>query len=286
MKYTRLLQVVISLIVAILILGGCGQNGAKKGKIYTAYFQGEDVWPYNDPERYAVPDDEATIVVNGVTYTGVYQSTLAVNGITSDVFYEYTGAGFEFSINARDQKFHSLRLSPPKEKVCTLDASHGREIADAIADDFISLEDYQVIESTPHAIYNTHQYEYYREVNGIKTKDCIIIEIDCSGNLNSVVLWQLGAFENVKSVAIDEEKAKAAIEEKCREYYTDERRDFTSCEIRNSELLLVKTEANQCALHFRVAPRYQDKDSERDTGDWVQLMLVIVDYEKYDWFKP
>ena len=81
MKHAKLLKIVTSLILPILIFIGCGQGGAKKGEIYTAYFVGEEVWPCNDPEAYKAPADEVTVTVNGITYTGAYKSTSSWNAL-------------------------------------------------------------------------------------------------------------------------------------------------------------------------------------------------------------
>ena len=291
MRSRKLITALLSVALAVSFLSGCGQNQAQKGKINAAYFYGETVWPskYSDSNKDVAPS-EASVLVNGITYTGAYDFTVDYFPFPRpDVLHYYEGDGFSFAISPHDGKCYSFTLDRPKADVCTFDAIRGREIADAFADNYISVDEYvdeyKVTEGANPSRHR-HEYTYYRNIDGIRTTDQLNVALNCDGSLVGFGCWQLGAFENVKSVAIDEEKVKAAIEERCREYYTDEKRDFTSCEIIDPELLLVKTEANQCALIFTVSARFRYKNSEHDTGDWLQQMLVIVDYEKYDWFKP
>lgn len=291
MRSRKLIAALLSVALAVSFLSGCGQKKAKEGKINTAYFYGEAVWPSRIPSTWPVPEDEyphpseTSVTFNGITYTGTYKESEYYYYGPRPVLHLYIGDGFSFTISDEDGECYSFVLVSPKTDVCTLDSIRGRELADAFADNYISVDEYKVTEEV-NPSNHAHTYHYTREVEGIRTADQCSISLTCDGNLKSFSRWQLGAFENVKSVDIDEEKAKAAIEQRCREFYTDEERDFSGYEVRTTELLLVKTEANQCALHFTVAPRFRYKNSEHDTSDWLQQMLVIVDYEKYNWFKP
>ena len=164
-------------------------------------------------------------------------------------------------------------------------------MADAIVDDYISLDEYQV--KQPDSDSHSHSYRYYREVDGIETSDYIEIGFDCSGDFRGYSYGQLGAFKNVKRVDIDMENIEKAIEKRWKEFYAENKMlsnyDFTGYEIKDSKLCLVKTEANQCALRFMVSSSHEGRkqgDGTYITGGRLMQMVVIIDYEKYDWFKP
>lgn len=145
MKNRRRLEVLLAAILIVSLLGGCGQNEVKKGRTNTAYYLGEAVWPYKDSDHYTAPN-EATVTVNGITYTGTYDKSDDLCFPLPYVFHYYEGDGFLFGIGAHDGKCYSLLLDDyPEVEVCTFDATHGRETADAIAIIFPFLGLFQLI---------------------------------------------------------------------------------------------------------------------------------------------
>lgn len=292
MKGYKTIAALLCVVLAVSFFGGCSQNGATKGEINTAYFVGDPVWPMLYTDHYYYTDEipnEATVTVNGITYTGTFNSLDQLCYQLPYVFFDYKGDGFYFQIGAHDEKCYSFWLDHQEVEVCKFDISHGRKTADAIADDYISLNEYQVkqpeLESDTGV--HSHSYKYYREIDGIETSDYIIIGFDCNGDLRGFRFGQLGAFKNVKRVDIDEEKVKKAIEVKSKELYKDSQLVFTGYEIRDPEGYLIKSEADQCVLSYTVSTSHEQKGEEYNTvGGRLFRMVVIVDYEKHDWFKP
>jgi len=282
MYWKRLLSVLLVVLLVIPCLSGCNQTNTEKSNINTAYFKGEGIWPEKDLGAYTAPE-EATVTVNGVVYTGRYSETTQPLSTSPEVFYWYEGNGFRFRIGADDGRFYQLSLDTPDVEGCTLDTARGRAIADAIADDYLVLDGYTVRESmweTTDADHTAHTYSYYRTVNGIETTDGLSVTLNCHGELDNISLWQPGAFENVKSAVIDEEKINHAIENRLRQACSEIGLQYTRFEIRNTEWYLLKTEEDQCVLYFSIIYYYLNKEGVESSSSWLSEMMVVVDHEE------
>lgn len=274
-------SVLLSAILVTSCLGGCTKNNAATGEVNTAYLNGDAIWPIRELSTYSAPK-EATVTVNGTTYTGSFLETAQPGATSSDVYYWYKGDGFRFRIGANDKKFCGLVLELPEAGACTFNKEHGRKMADAIADDYLSLEEYTVrefdMESIP-GVQKVHRYTYFRIVDGYETSDGMSVAFNCNGELTNVVMIDLGSCKNVKSVDVDKEKVNAAIEKRLTQYYTDKDLQYSRCEIIGGKGTLQKTEADQCVLRFYVKPYWKDNEGS-EQQDAMLSVRVIVDYKK------
>lgn len=288
MKRRKMLAASLSIALAVSILTGCSQDSENKRELNAAYFPSEYPVIRAKLDDYTAPS-EATVVVNGITYTGTYAKTTQPDVDTfcsSHVYHTYKGDGYEFLISAQNGEFRELCMDYTKVAACTFCKEKCREKADAIADDYISLDDYSVTESIDEGEdgHSYHTFDYSREVSGMKTSDRAIIRFNCNGDLYYVSLMQIGAFENVKSVIIDKETVKKAVEKRVKNDYKRIGKEFSRVEISYGERL-IKTEANQCAVFVLVRNYYKTEDGEQGEGK-ILPMLVIVNYRKHNWFKP
>lgn len=284
----KLLSRGLSVLLLVSFLGGCGQDRAEKKPVNTAYDYRELVIQKNLDDYN--PASEATVTVNGVTYTGTYAETTQpfLQQCNSDVYYTYKGDGFSFSIGADDKKFQKLTLHSEKHDTCTFNKTECRKVADAIADDYISLDEYTV----SYVAYSEHHhyFDYMREVSGYKTFDRMLIGFDCNGDLIEVDLWLLGAFKNVKSVDISEQIVQQAIEEDIRKTYEDSGKSDAAEQIRvqiNYITALTMTDAQQCAFGVSFQSGFKTEvDEDGDIGGYILNAFVIADHTKRNWFKP
>lgn len=287
MKKRGLIAAVLTVVFAGAALSGCGQDGAKKGKINTAYYMNGEVWPDIWKEINGYFDEtvprEATVTVNGNHYTGIYSKTVRGGLSTPDTRHYYNGDGFHFSLRDGNGKCDYFDQDALKTELCTFDAKEGRKRADAFAEDYLSLQEYEVTEGV-NTFTHTHSYTYIRYIEDIATSDQFTVRLNCDGSFEGFICMDLGAFQNVKHVEIDEEKIKAAINKLAKNNCEEIGREFSRCEI-GKPLYLVKTAANQCALLYVVGHYYKTATGEEMHSGRFEV-LVIVDYEKYDWFKP
>lgn len=282
MKCKKTFAVLFSVILLASCLGGCKRNDAATGEANTAYLNGDAIWPIRELSTYSAPK-EATVTVNGTTYTGSFLETAQPGATSSDVYYWYKGDGFRFRIGANDKKFCGLVLEIPEAGACTFNKEHGRKMADAIADDYLSLDEYAVRETDAEflsgGIQKEHVYTYSRIIGGHETSDGMSVAFNCNGELTNVCMFDLGSYKNVKSVDIDKEKVNAAIEKRLTQYYTDKDIQYSRYEIIGGKGTLQKTEADQCVLHFYVKPYWKDNEGSEQQDAMVSIR-VIVDHEK------
>ena len=285
----KLLSRGLAVLLLVSFFVGCGQVRAEKKPVNTAYNY-RDLVVQKNLDDYN-PASEATVTVNGVTYTGTYAETTQpfLQQCNSDVYHTYKGDGFSFSIGADDKKFQELTLHTEKQDTCTFNKLECRKVADAIADDYISLDEYTV----SYVAYDEHYhyFEYCREVSGFKTFDRMLVGFDCNGDLKQVVLYLLGAFENVKSVKISEQIAQKALEESSRKNYLENypdsgKADLIRVQIDSAEYLTM-TDAQQCALRvFFQSGLTTEYGEDGDIGGYILTAFVIADHTKRNWFKP
>lgn len=284
----KLLSGALAVLLLVSFLGGCGQARVEKKPVNTPYNYRELVVQKNLDDYN--PASEATVTVNGVTYTGTYAETTQpfLRQCNSDVYYTYKGDGFAFSIGADDKKFQELTLHTEKQDTCTFNKIECRKAADAIADDYISLDEYTVSyqEYTEHH----HYFDYYRKVSGYKTYDRMLIRFDCNGDLIEVDLWLLGAFENVKSVNISEQIAQQVLEDDQRKSFEESGKSDAAERLRvqiDYIAALTMTDAGQCAASVSYKTGFFNEDTKDvDFGGWIYSAYVIADHTKQNWFKP
>lgn len=275
MKKRKVLAVLLSLVLIISTLGGCAQ-----GTAYTAYRPGDQEWPEKNMDNYVAPS-EASVTFNGKTYTGSYsKTTYSLEATCPIVFYRYTGNGFWFTIDGDTGILREINLDYPEDRMCTFNEEHGRNVADALADDYISLEKNTVkcsVLENPHR----HKYRYGRDINGFATTGGVQITLNCKGE---VCRFSQGMdFENVKSVDIDEEQVKKAVEKRYEDWTSPFGKIYSRCEI--GSMMLTKTHTNQCALYCMLK-LYAVDENGFETVEGIDRALVVVDHQKFNPFKP
>lgn len=237
--FMKKLKITALLTIAVLVLAmfsGCTEqklaytalgldtvSDGITGKIYASEVPGwssEKRNPHNDSAAPA----EASVIFNGVTYTGSYMTSFVwmPNTFVSHAYKLYldNGKRVDFRINSKtgELAFISFVYIEP-EQTTPVEETECRKTADAVADDYISLEDYHVkVDSNGGDGYT---YTYYRMVSGYITTDRIRIYVRENGEVGSCDISMVGTFKNIKKLEIDEDKATAAIEEKLHQLYGD-----------------------------------------------------------------
>ena len=280
MRNNRFIAILIAVILVLLSVSGCDQG--TKYAPYTALrvaTEGNAAWP--EPNiigfEYSGPS-EVSVTVNGVTYTGTYADSGISMPFYYDIDHEFRGDGFEFHIREGNGKLVDLRVEVTEPSGEALDASRLRQIADSIADDYIPLKNSKV--EIKELDYTSEvQFRYYRTVQEYVTGEWVLVRLNSSGELTLLMLSAPDAFENVKRIHIDENKAEKALDEKLNEMYKEIGLSGGESTYRIDDKEIIMTVNNQCALLYEIVLN-GSHISERF------YMLVIVDHEKYNPFKP
>ena len=266
MKKRKILVALLSLVLILSTFGGCTQS---KLRAYSAYHESDKIW--TEYKSTYTPPSEASVTFNGVTYAGTYSGPMLKHLYQT---YSYEGAGVSFQVDANG-RLCQLSLDHQENKTCTFDESRWRKVADEVAENYISLDTYQVryvVNKDPHL----HEYRYERDIGSDRSVSDIIIRMNCSGE---VCYFDYALeFENVRSVDADEGKVQKAVDK-----YMSKNKEFSRWEIRATALF--KTSSNQCAVYCSVWPYSIDIDGNERS--WAGFgLVVIVDHEKYDPSKP
>ena len=275
MKKRKILAVLLSLVLILSAFGGCTQS---KLRAYSAYSSFDKIW--TEYESTYTPPSEASVTFNGVTYTGTYSGLTFWTSKYYYEFYSYRGDGVSFNVDAKGRLFF-LSLEHQEDKTCTFDEACWRKAADEVADDYISLDnhrvEYVVMEypQYPHL----HEYRYERDLGSGYTGSDIIIRMNCSGEI--CYFRHNIAFENVKSVVVERDKVQKAVDQCMKETYGDR---FSRWEIRF--LPLIKTVSNQCGLNCILEAYENYGNGKESESEEIIEIIVIVDHEKFNPFKP
>ncbi|MBQ6852052.1 MAG: hypothetical protein IJO04_03365 [Oscillospiraceae bacterium] len=269
MKKRKVLAVLLSLVLILSAFGGCTQS---KLRAYSVYLQNDEIW--TKYKSTYTPPREASVTFNGVTYTGTYSTpTFDYNDYYYEL-YSYEGAGVSFQVDANG-RLRKLNLDHQENKTCTFDEACWQKAADEVADNYISLDNHRVeyvVTEDPHM----HQYRYERDLGSGYSKIDVIIGMNCSGEI--CYFRHEIEFENIRSVVVDQDKVQKAIDGYMKKTYG---KSFSRWDVEGK--ILVKTRSNQCAVFCRVWPYLFDESKSPTFG---LGLIVIVDHQKYNPFKP
>lgn len=262
MKLARRHIVLISIFVAVILLLSLflafftKPIVLYKAKLWYEY----DIWSsfreHCEPlrEQDETAPKEATVTFNGVTYTGAYDSTMAVAPYPFKM-HQYDGDNVYFDINSDTGELVSISLTrDTMQYISTVDEEYCRQIADALADDYIDLKKYKV-ESEKLDFYDNFRcrFNYYREIGGYKTADGLEIIVDGNGEILLFRSYILGSFSNVLHVKkLDEDKVDETLNEAILKFYEPlhekERIEYKMID----DVMLIKTPDNKIAYLYYV----------------------------------
>ena len=138
------------------------------------------------------------------------------------ISHKYKANGAHFEINAESGELCAWTAINPDRPDATISAEKCRPIADSIAKDYISLNDYKVRERLITDDGNFYaKYTYYKEIDGLPTSDSMIVSIDGNGCLSSVRILNLGSADYTQTKTINQDAAMTAVNAKLDNIYTE-----------------------------------------------------------------
>ena len=234
---------------------------------------------------------EAVITFNGVTYTGNYLRSLTrrpnlykahrYEGKNESVEIDgKTGQTVFFEINAETGEICSFTLAYEPAPSNKYDESECRRIADSVADDYLSLSDYQVIVSSEEMNgKDLHSYIYYKEYNGIRAVDWLTVSVCSNGHIQAFSTRMLGSFDGVETVDFDSEKAIIHVENKLDSIYEGSE-TRTGYDIYNQ--MLIRLPDGNFAILYTIDNRFEKVDGEVTIKSGSQVQLLVTAQPKDD----
>ena len=214
---------------------------------------------------------EAVVTFQGQTYSGSYLYS-AVKQPNVFISHRYKGSNVYFELNGETGQLTFLMFSQELAQQATLSESACRQVADAIADDYITLSEYQVERTTQDYYENKlYTYTYYREVNGYRTSDQMTVVVDGNGTLLLVSMYMLGAFAAPQAMVYNKDLADAALQTKLTAIYSgipvQKNHEVNS-------VTLVRLEDGSCGFLYNVSSSFQQGDMI--TGSRVDILVRPV----------
>ena len=275
MTKIRSVSLLLCFVLLLMSFVGCGdeyngeyvalQVGVSYGVDSGKHAREVEFW--NRSEEGEDAPKSATVTFNGRTYSGDYDdSSLRLPDLY--VSHYYKSGNVQFSIDGKEGELVSISFA--------YDFARGgrtqeecRPIADAIADDYISLSEYKFdVTVVEHPLQYT--FTYYREISGYQTADRLSISIDGTGRIRSFRKGAIGSFEDIESVPIDEKKAEEAISAKLDAIYEE---DTLYREYEVKSVVLIKLEDDTCALFYTVNIPLVNGIYHSDSGVYILLKV-------------
>ena len=270
----------IGLTVFFLCLAfGCTPSPGAENKEYTVLAAKDfAMWSALSSYQDASAPKNATVVFNGETYTGQYLRSDCLPPNTY-VSHKYKGDHVYFDINADTGELAFIFFPHEYARNETKEEPACRQIADGIAQKYISLDEYQVSVQARTVNKNNHSYlyTYYKEISGYKTSDVLSIAVDGNGTIGNCGFLMLGAFKDKTDVVIDEDKAKEAVEKKIKALYASHL-DSLTFDVHNKQL--TKLDKGELAVLYTIDVSYTMKEPEQtyelQSGDEIFLVLMLT----------
>lgn len=185
---------------------------------------------------------------------------------------QYSGGeerdGVCFEVDSKNGKLTYILPGNTQMEYERIGWGKAREYADKIAAEYIDINEYYVAQLPNTNVgkdsYPPYEFEYYRKVGGYKTLDAIKIELFSDGGLRAFYAWDVGSFEGIESVRIDEEKVKAALDEQLRQLYGDKMQWYGRRSVE-----LVRISETKFGIFYRISVEYKSGVSEA-----ISLILV------------
>ncbi len=219
----------------------------------------------------ATAPKEAVVTFQRQTYSGSYLYS-AVKQPNVFISHRYNDSNVYFELNGETGQLTYIMFARESLPQATISESACRQIADAIADDYITLSDYQVTLSAQDYYENKlYSYMYYREVNGYKTSDQIHVILDGNGILSSFTMYMPGAFAAPQAAVYNKELADAALQTKLTAIYSGipAQKDHEV-----NSVTLVRLEDGSCGFLYTVSNSFQEGDMI--TGSMVDILVRPV----------
>lgn len=278
MKYVRVCAWIFALALLLALFGGCGRVYDMEDEEYVVldvamlYDCGCNVsrtaevpdWSWERMNVRSVSDVEEEISVRfgGQTYSGTYTSS-PIQFPDTYRSHHYRGENVSFSVNEKG-KLVGFSFANQSSGIQTVTEEECRQIADAIAEEYIDLEIYQVDVSTRAHYSNTiYTFVYDRRISGYETSDRLSVTVDGNGRVCSFSKMDTDSFKGVKEVKFDTKRVLAAIDKKMTEIYQDDA-SYQGYDVES--VMLVRLSDKRCALlytlnghHSRSYGEYVDK---------------------------
>ena len=225
---------------------------------------------------------DKTCIVNGKEYTAEYKTSLIykMNSYTTDVYVDENYIEFGLRSDNGNLAFFNLMnaeffdtepylpdVENPRETAISL----ASEIACEYVDD---ITEYTKIVEEPRIGYKekngiTYEITYYvttfaKKVNGYFSSDYISVKVTSKGNLASIMMGDINAFENI-SLEFDAEAVNQSISDKIDSAYKKNKLSVKETNIRDQKIVLTP-DKEVCMFSYVDVGLYDISKTEVTTG--------------------
>ena len=248
-----------------------------------------DYWSKGYFQKENMPDKNCTFLEN--EYTGTYVSSMVdtLNSYTTDIYRTENGILFglrsdtgELSqINFMNSEFFDTEPYLPDVEEPN---NYAIALAQSVAEEYIEVSQYKQIIEEPrqqHKEKNGQSYEitYYivdfaKEISGFMSSDYMAIKVTSKGNIASVQMGDIGAFDEVK-LELEDGKIEQSIDEKIQSKYKEEHMAFNLQKADIEDQKLCVTPDGDVCIYSKVTIEGENVDSKRLQSSGVIVITVV-----------
>lgn len=233
---------------------------------------------FADNEKYSntTPDDIVRLLINGVNYSGKYQSSQyrEYNYFPVSQYVDENGLSFEIDDSGMMTSCFWGNASPRgTEKTKDECVTIAREFLASIID--IENYDIGVIEDSKREMYRV---SFTKKIGSFNTTDSATIVIKSDGNLYSYSSFMLGKVsdKSVSADSIDLKKVEEAIDNKLSTVFRDAKNDYSRVEFGEKYLMLTALKGEKTGVICIVDVDCIKSDGEFETTVSEQISFVVL----------
>lgn len=289
---------IFAIVFCALLLIGCAQKTNNDNELYVIdcsnnivganielniwnqeYFESE-----NAPKTYK-------ITYNGTTFDGdyLYSVNRKCDSYIQNIY--NTDDGVQFAIKDGTENIVYLNFQtkeffntePYKEEVVN-QQEYAIELSKTIASDFINIDDYIMSVGDP-KVYSVEEdtndsFSFYfvtfaREINGLSTSDYITVKTTSKGTLASIILGDVGIFEEIKTINYSISELNQRIDNKVKSFY--KKLDYEVINNSIDRQIICMTQSGEICIYSSQKVIVHSNNVNEDINTGVVVLVYLED---------
>ena len=290
--------IIIVLILFIFLFVGCAKKSNENNRMYVIDYSNNidganielNIWNQESFENNNAPRTYR-IVYNGNTYDGKYLYSVNrkcdsyIQNIynTDDCVQFAIKDGTENIVYLNFQTKEFFNTEPYKEEVVN-QQEYAIELSKTIASDFINIDDYIMSIGDP-KVYSVEEdtndsFSFYfvtfaREINGLSTSDYITVKTTSKGTLASIILGDVGIFEEIKTINYSISELNQRIDNKVKSFY--KKLDYEVINNSIDRQIICMTQSGEICIYSSQKVIVHSNNVNEDINTGVVVLVYLED---------
>ena len=290
--------IIIVLILFIFLFVGCAKKSNENNRMYVIDYSNnidgaiieQKIWNQESFENNNAPRTYR-IVYNGNTYDGkyLYSVNRKCDSYIQNIY--NTDDGVQFAIKDGTENIVYLNFQtkeffntePYKEEVVN-QQEYAIELSKTIASDFINIDDYIMsicdpkvysVEEDTNDSFSFYFVTFAREINGLSTSDYITVKTTSKGTLASIILGDVGIFEEIKTINYSISELNQRIDNKVKSFY--KKLDYEVINNSIDRQIICMTQSGEICIYSSQKVIVHSNNVNEDINTGVVVLVYLED---------